>query len=112
MQLHSAAENSLVEQEGGSVKIWSVGDVVEILTDHMPAPTISAHIVHGSLAFGHVIGLGRGEDGMFWVRIRQLLTSSQLPAVMPAACSCVYGIRAICSMQRGSICLQLADLAE
>ena len=72
-------ESSFVANSSGAncTTSWSVGDIVELLHDTFPATVVGT-----SCALGHVIGTDRSEAGVQGVRVRQLLTASQVPAVL------------------------------
>ena len=79
------ANSSVVDQATS----WSIGDIVE-LQRHALAGGTSSPIS----AFGHVIGAEQGEDGVQKVRVRQLLTATQVPAVLRRTCLiCWFAVR-------------------
>ena len=59
-----------------STTSWSFGDIVELLHDSLPAAVTGT-----TYALGHVIGTDRSEAEVRGVRVRQLLTAAQVPAV-------------------------------
>ena len=64
-----------------STSSWSDGDIVELLHDTLPA-----NVGGTSCAFGHVLGADRSEAEVRGVRVRQLLTAAQVPAVLMITC--------------------------
>ena len=71
-----------------STSSWNDGDIVELLHDTLPA-----NVAGTSCAFGHVLGADRSEAEVRGVRVRQLLTAAQVPAVLVRIClvpACVY----------------------
>ena len=71
-----------------STSSWSDGDIVELVHDTLPA-----NVAGTSCAFGHVLGADRSEAEARGVRVRQLLTAAQVPAVLMRTClfpACAY----------------------
>ena len=63
---------------------WDVGDIVELLHD-----AFSEAVTCSGCVFGHVIGVDQSGAGVRGVRVRQLLTAAQVPAVLRRTCICV-----------------------
>ena len=60
---------------------WSVRNIVELLHNTLPAA-----ITGTTCTFGHVIGADRNGAEEREVRVRQLLTAAQVPAVLMRTC--------------------------
>lgn len=52
-----------------------------LLRERLPA-AVALHFAGSEYAFGHVVGANQGDDGVLHVRVRQLLTVTQVPTVL------------------------------